>query len=99
MPTIAQYIKDPSAILDWGFNWNVEEDEKLPWLASGETITEHVITVDEGITLDSSIENNGFVKVWLSGGELGQIYHVSCKITTNGGRTDERTILIKVLDR
>jgi len=85
-------IKDPSAVLDWMFDWS-------DWLASGETITDHTITADTGITVDSSAESDGKVTVWLSGGTAGINYKVACLITTTAGRTDERTIWIKVVER
>jgi len=87
-----QYLKDPSAVLDWMFDWS-------DWLASGETITDHTITADTGITVDSSTEDAGKVTVWLSGGTAGINYKVACLITTSAGRTDERTIWIKVVER
>ena len=85
-------IKDPSAVLDWMFDWS-------DWLASGETITDHTITIDTGITNDSSTEDAGKVTVWLSGGTAGENYKVACLIVTSAGRTDERTIWIKVTNR
>ena len=85
-------IKDPSAVLDWMFDWS-------DWLASGETITDHTITGETGITVDSSTENAGKVTVWLSGGTAGENYKVACLIETSAGRTDERTIWIKVTNR
>jgi hypothetical protein len=85
-------IKDPSAVLDWMFDWS-------DWLASGETIVDHTITVDTGITKDSSTEDAGKVTVWLSGGTAGENYKVACLIETSAGRKDERTIWIKVMNR
>ena len=87
-----QYLKDPSAVLDWAFDWT-------DWLATSETIANHTITADTGIVVDSSTENAGIVTVWLSGGTAGINYKVACKITTSAGRTDERTIWIKVVER
>ena len=95
-----QYLKDPSAVLDYVFDWT-------GWLATGETIAvdsetgEKLITItaDTGITVDSSTELDGKIIVWLSGGTAGINYKVACKITTSAGRTDERTIWIKVTDR
>ena len=87
-----QFTKDPSAILDWAFDWT-------DWLAAAETITDHTITADTGITVDSSTEDDGKVTVWLSGGTAGINYKVACLITTSAGRTDERTIWIKVTNR
>ena len=90
--TLQNPLKDPSAVLDYVFDWN-------EWLATGETITDHTITADTGITVDSSTEDDGKVTVWLSGGTAGINYKVACLITTSAGRTDERTIWIKVVDR
>ena len=93
-------LKDPSAVLDYVFDWT-------EWLATGETIAvdsetgEKLITItaDTGITVDSWTEDDGKVTVWLSGGTAGINYKVACLITTTEGRTDERTIWIKVTNR
>jgi len=90
--TLQNPLKDPSAVLDWAFDWT-------GWLATGETIDDHTITADTGITVDSSTEDTGKVTVWLSGGTAGINYKVACLITTTEGRTDERTIWIKVVER
>src|SRR5690606_36092562 len=98
--TLQNPLKDPSAVLDYVFDWT-------EWLATGETIAvdsetgEKLITItaDTGITVDSSTEDTGKVTVWLSGGTAGINYKVACKITTTAGRTDERTIWIKVVER
>ena len=90
--TLQNPLKDPSAVLDYAFDWT-------EWLATGETITDHTITADTGITVDSSTEDDGIVTVWLSGGTAGINYKVACLITTSAGRTDERTIWIKAVER
>lgn len=90
--TLQNPLKDPSAVLDYVFDWT-------EWLATGETITDHTITADTGITVDSDSESDGVVTVWLSGGTAGINYKVACLITTSAGRTDERTIWIKVMNR
>ena len=94
-----EYLKDPSAVLDWVYNWNDSSGGKTPWLETGETIFSFVITADSGITVDNSTESGGKITVWLSGGTAGQNYKVACLITTSAGRTDERTIWIKVTER
>ena len=91
-----QFVKDPDAVLDYMFDWR---DASAPWLATSETIVDHIITADTGLVVDSSSENNGKVTVWLSGGTAGINYKVACLITTSAGRTDERTIWIKVTNR
>ena len=90
--TLQNPLKDPSAVLDYVFDWT-------EWLATGETIADHTITADTGITVDSSTEDDGKVTVWLSGGTAGINYKVACLIVTSAGRTDERTIWIKVTNR
>ena len=90
--TLQNPLKDPSAVLDYVFDWT-------EWLATGETITDQTITADTGITVDSSTESDGKVIVWLSGGTAGINYKVACLITTSAGRTDERTIWINVVER
>ena len=90
--TLQNPLKDPSAVLDYAFDWT-------DWLAAAETITYHTITADTGITVDSSTESDGKIIVWLSGGTAGINYKVACKIVTSGGRTDERTLWIKVVER
>lgn len=91
------YLKDPSAVLDYAFDWN--NDSVGPWLQAGETISSHTISVDSGITKDSDSESNGIVTVWLSGGTAKELYVVSCEITTSTGRTDERSIEILMQER
>jgi hypothetical protein len=86
------WSKDPNAVLDWAFDWS-------RWLSESETISSAVIEVEDGLTKDSQSNTADTVTVWLSGGTLGVTYDVTCRITTNQGRTDERTIGIRVTDR
>jgi hypothetical protein len=98
-----QFTKDPSAILDWAFDWKPlthgVSGATSDWLATGETITDYTITADTGLTVDSSTEDAGVVTVWLSGGTVGEWYDIACKITTSAGRTDERTLSIQIQER
>lgn len=86
-----QFRKDPAAVLDYKFDWST-------WLPTGDTISTVTITAATGITVDSSSITDGdtSVTVWLSGGTAGSYYTVACKIVTAQGRTDERTITVKV---
>ena len=86
------FTKDPDAVLDYEFDWS-------DWLASGEAISSHTVTVASGLTKDSDTESGGVVTIWLSGGTAGTTYTVACKIVTDGGRTDERTVEIRVTSR
>ncbi len=98
-------IKDPDARLDYKFDWapltNNRKNALSDWLQTGETISSYAIGVDAGITVDSDSKDDSdtSVVVWLSGGDAGVDYDVSCKITTSDGRIDERTMTIKVRQR
>jgi hypothetical protein len=85
-------IKDPDAVLDYGFNWS-------EWLADGETIVASVWTVPAGITKDSDSFTDTVSSIWLSGGIAGTNYDVVNHITTSAGRQDDRTIKIRVRNR
>jgi len=54
-----------------------------------------------GINIDSSslTDSATSVTAWLSGGEIFKSYSVSCLINTSSGRTDERSIVVNVIDR
>ena len=95
----AIFQKDPNAVLDYCFDWTTGTDTEDPWLATGETITTHTITVPDAITKDSDSESAGIVTVWLSGGTAGETYDILCRIVTSLGRTDDRTITIEVYNR
>ena len=86
------FIKDPSAVLDYGLDWS-------HWLSAGETIVSAEWTIADGITMQSHSESATATLVWLSGGIAGQDYHIKCRITTSLGRVDERTITIAVRER
>ena len=86
------FLKDSEAVLDYEFDWSA-------WLASGETITSHTITVAGGVTLDSSTASTTAVVAWISGGTTPSRSTVACRITTSESRTDERTITLVVKDR
>ena len=102
-----RFVKDPEAVLDYSFDWS-------NWLDSTstpkETISTQTVTVPTGLTLDTSSITDGtndagtsmtdsVVQAWISGGTAGINYKVACLVTTSAGRTDERTMWIKVVER
>jgi hypothetical protein len=98
--------KDPDAVLDYKFDWraltNQADGAVSDWLEAGETITTGFsIEATNGITVDSSSRSNSntSITVWLSGGTVGQTYAVRCRIVTTNGRTDDRTLYIKVKEQ
>ena len=103
----SEWVKDPDAVLDYKFDWAAETNGtgSSDWLASGETISDHTITITpvttSPLTADSSAETDAdtSVTVWLSGGLAGTEYSVACLIETSASRTDERTMKIKCEER
>jgi len=83
--------KDPQAVLDYQLNWS-------NWL-TGDTIAASTITPAAGLTLDSEANTTTTQTAWLSGGAAGVTYDVVFEITTDGGRTDQRTLAVIVMER
>lgn len=55
-----------------------------------------VTNIDAGITLDSSSQSAGVVKLWLSGGTTYNQYTMDVIITTSGGRTKVQPVKIVI---
>lgn len=87
-------LKDPSAELDYGFDW-----AERGWLQDGETVVAQVWTIPPGLTLITSQIVGSKTVAWIAGGTAGTEYTIACRITTSGGRTDERSITLKVRER
>lgn len=88
----SDHKKDPDAVLDWVWDWN-------EWLDDGETISTSTFIPSVGINVDSTSNTTKTATVWLSGGTAGQVYQVTNRITTSSGRTDDRSITIRVTER
>ena len=79
---------------------NFENNEEIAWAyVTGETISSHTVTVDDGLTKDSDSESSGIVTIWLSGGTVNNTYNVVVHITTSDSRTDDRTFRVMVVQR
>jgi len=89
MPFVAE--KDPAAVLDYQFNW-------AEWLA-GDTISASTWTAEEGLTVEDDDFTSVLTTVWLSGGAVGITYAVTNRIVTAGGRTDERTLRLVMVEK
>ena len=85
------YTKDPNAVLDYTVDWET-------WLG-GDTISTSAWTVGTGLTEDSDSNTTTSATVWLSGGTTGTDYACTNRIVTAAGRTEDRTIHIRVRER
>ena len=89
-------LKDPSAKLPFTVDWSA-------WLTNeGDTAASAVWVVPTGIVQESTPPPSladGKATVWLSGGTVGQSYDITCRLTTTGGRIDDRTFSVKIRER
>ena len=90
------FLKDPSAVVDFSINWG--ED----YLQSGEHILASSWGIfpndgDGGLVIDQESEpEDGITSVFVSAGRSGVIYRLTNQISTSQGRTDERSLTIRV---
>lgn len=85
------FTKDPNAVLDYTIDWT-------RWLA-GDQIAASEWLVPTGLTKVADSKTASSATVWLSGGTAGQSYPVTNRITTAGGRTEDRSFTIRVEER
>jgi hypothetical protein len=85
-------IKDPDATLDYSVDWTA-------WLAEGDAAAQTQWDVPDGLTV-VRVEQFGAVStVWVSGGDEGATYRLTCRITTTAGRVDERSRSLRIQNR
>lgn len=87
------YKKDPNATLDYSFDWG-------PYLTPlGDTITLVEWVLSTGLTKVSQSNTATTATVFVSGGVLDEVETLTCRITTAGGRIDDRTIELNMVAR
>lgn len=84
-------LKDPAAVIDYLRDWS-------EWLGE-DTILTSTWIAPAGITVEDDTHTTTTATVWLSGGDVGLSYEVTNRVTTAGGRTDDRTMTIVVRER
>lgn len=89
--SLKTFVKDPNATLDYILKW-------APWLR-GDFIDTSSWIVPAGLTLENEDQTSTTTTAWLSGGTVGESYEVVNRITTIGGRTEDRTLTIKIRER
>jgi hypothetical protein len=81
-------LKTPGSVVDFAVDWRA-------WLAPGEAITASAWTCEPTLPITGPAEAGGLAVAFLGGGVEGQTYRLTNAITTNGGRQDSRTIVIR----
>lgn len=99
--TIKWDAKDPDAVLDYEIDWLGTADEPGFLFGTDDTIDTSEWIVPDGITKDSAGKNdaNTATTIWLSGGTVGTTYSLINRITTVGGRTNDRTAKLQIKQR
>lgn len=90
-------LKDPGAVLDYVIDWGVE------YLAEGDLLAESSWSVDpdepDGVAIVGSNFTDRLSSVQAGGGIAGRLYRLSNRVVTDSGRTDERSIVLRVEKR
>ena len=88
--SVRSFIKDPEAELDYLIDWalwlGTDTIETSSWASSEPTV----------LVVEASTRTTTTATVWLSGGVDRERYTVTNTITTAAGRTDERTISVRI---
>ena len=90
------YVKDPAAVVDYTVDWGAG-------YLSAETVSVSSFSIEPvesgGLAVEASSSDGQTASVTLSGGIAGHLYRVTNQISTSGGRTDERSLTIRIAQR
>lgn len=87
------FKKDPDATLDYSFDWTAY------LAAEGDLISSVAWVLSDGLLQVSSLTSTTKPLIFVSGGVLDNTESITCRITTTGGRIDDRTIFLTILQR
>jgi hypothetical protein len=85
-------FKDPNSRLPFTVDWTLWLDAENDEASAAEWIVPAGLTKE---AFPAPILADGKATVWLSGGTEGRVYEVICRLTTTGGRIDDRTLQIR----
>lgn len=89
---------DPDETKDYVLDWSNVMDAANDTISSSTwTLTSKATTDGLTITTDSFTDDTAVV--WFTGGEANNLYRVLNEVTTAGGRTLQRTVLLEVESR
>lgn len=90
-------LKDPDAVLDYSIDWGAD------YLAPGDLLTQSDWSVvpeePDGVTIVGSDFDAATTTVKASGGVPGKIYRLVNQVVTDSGRTDDRSLVLRVEKR
>lgn len=88
----ATITKDPDAALDYSLDLTA-------WLTDVSDTVSTLDVIGVGVVIDSSQITGSVVSAFVSGGTVGETATVTFRFTTAAGRTDDRTIFLKIKER
>ena len=93
---LTTFLHDPDAgPLDYLIDWS-------DWLETSDALDTATWTItgdDEVLERTDDYVNATATSIWVQGGTAGVVYNASVHVVTTGGREDERSIDIRVLER
>jgi hypothetical protein len=92
---IFKTLKSPSAVLDYTEDWAATLGSSSP----ADTIATSSWTASAGLTVDSDSNTTTTATVWASSGTANRYGELVNTIVTAGGRTYQRTIIVKIQER
>lgn len=92
--------KDADATLDYGLDWGAPDEAGVSWLGDDAiTASTWRATGCDIAAVPPPRFEGSVTKVWLKGGVAGERAEVVNRVTTAGGRVDERTLHIQIVKR
>jgi hypothetical protein len=88
MVALAWPAKDPDEVLDYQLDWSLR--------VLDDTIQSSEWTMPEGLEKVNDFHNASTTTVWLRGGTLDETHIVLNRIVTNGGRTMDQSVKLKI---
>jgi hypothetical protein len=90
--TFPQITKDPNANLDYMVDWTA-------WLGEDDLSTAQFIDASGALTIANVSHTPKTATAWISGGVVNETYTVTCRVTTAGGRQEDRSFLLNIRER
>ncbi|MFZ4111473.1 MAG: hypothetical protein ACOYKQ_13510 [Polymorphobacter sp.] len=90
---MAIFLKDPTAMIDFAIDWSAN-------VPADRTLVESTWAVmpggSESVVVTASVREALRSVATLGGGQQGQLYHVTNRVIFSDGRSDERTLVLRV---
>lgn len=88
---IGNFFQRPASVLDYRIDWT-------DWLA-GDTISsgEFSVSPSSPSVIASQSTSSTVGTVWVSNGTSGTAYTLTHRVSTTGGRTDERSFTVSIV--